>query len=129
MSLFSKFFNTSDESPSENFSAFIDLTDSSQLDTISELSETKPQIIFKHSTRCGVSRMVFNTFKKENPLQGNQADVYYLDLIAHRDISNEIAQRFKVNHESPQLLVIKNGNVVAHESHGSINDMKLDTYV
>jgi bacillithiol system protein YtxJ len=55
--------------------------------------------------------------------------LYYLDLIAHRDISNAIAKRFEVHHESPQLLVVKNGAVVKHESHGGINDVVLEQLV
>lgn len=108
---------------------WIDLTAVEQLDTIEENSKTKPQLLFKHSTRCGISRMVINNFKKDYTLNAEQADLYYLDLLNHRDISNLIASRFEVIHESPQLLVIKNGVAVAHASHGAINEMELSTLV
>ncbi|MCK7591222.1 bacillithiol system redox-active protein YtxJ [Subsaxibacter sp. CAU 1640] len=104
---------------------WIDLNDIAQLDKIVEQSKTRPQLIFKHSTRCGISRMVISHFKKDYKLSEDEADLYYLDLLSHRDISNTIAEQFKVIHESPQLIVIKSGEVVTHASHGSINDLEL----
>ncbi len=100
-----------------------------QLDEIVERSKTKTQFIFKHSTRCGISRMALSQFKKNYPFSESEADLYYLDLLAFRAISNAIAERFQVMHQSPQLLVIKNGVAVADESHGGINNMELTEFV
>ena len=103
---------------------WIALNSMAQLHTIVENSKTKTQLIFKHSTRCGISRMVMNQFIAAYDLDA-KADVYYLDLLNYRDVSNEVGYKFQVLHQSPQLLVIKNGVVVAHASHGAINDLDL----
>ena len=100
-----------------------------QLDTIVEESKTKPVVIFKHSTRCGISRGVLRIFERNYNLKEDQIKLYFLNLLAHRDISNEIAARFKVHHESPQLLVIKDGEVVHHNSHHSIDAEHLSKFV
>ncbi len=81
-------------------------------------SEAKPQVIFKHSTRCSISSMAKSRLER-SPFPDN-ADFYYLDLIAHRNISNKVADEFNVSHESPQILIIKNGACVYDKSHGSI---------
>ncbi len=129
MGLFSNLFGSSNEKESQDTTPWIDLTLMEQLEGLKESSKTKTQLIFKHSTRCGVSRMVMNQFKKDYILDNNDADLYYLDLIDHRDVSNAIASQFDVHHESPQLLVIKNGVVVRHASHGRINELELDSFL
>ena len=73
--------------------------------------------------------MVKNQFEEAYDLDKNDLDLYYLDLLNYRDISNEIAAKFQVMHESPQVLVIKNGVAVAHQSHGAINNMNLSLFV
>lgn len=108
---------------------WISLTSSEQLDEILKKSASRTQVIFKHSTTCGVSRMVLNMFEKNPVLQEDGLDLYFLDLHRHRDISNEIANKFQVHHQSPQLVVVKNGQTVAHGSHGGINDIDLKTLV
>jgi bacillithiol system protein YtxJ len=100
-----------------------------QLDEIVEQSKTKPVAIFKHSTRCGISRGVLKLLEKNYNLKDNQLKLYYLDLLQHRDISNEIAARFKVHHESPQMIVIKNGALVHHDSHHSIEASHLEKFI
>lgn len=77
-------------------------------------------IIFKHSTRCSISAMVKSRIEREwvdNP----KTPVYYLDLIKHREVSNAIADKFSVKHESPQVLVIKNEKCVYYASHNAIS--------
>lgn len=91
------------------------LDDIKQLDDLVELSNDKTVVIFKHSTRCGISRAVKKAFEKQ--FKDKDAIFYYLDLLKHRDISNEIASRFNVQHQSPQLLVLKGEKVVKHDSH------------
>lgn len=126
MGLFGKRFSGEEASKEEGGIPWIELTQMEQLDTIAERSKTKTQMIFKHSTRCGISKMVLGRFKKSYQLNEDQADIYYLDLLNHRGISLEIATRFRVVHESPQLLIVKNGVVVLHESHGGINNVVLE---
>ena len=97
------------------------LTGSQQLEELKEESKDKPVVIFKHSTRCGISRMVLNNFEKEYDLKGDkEVKLYFLDLLANRDLSNEVANYFGVRHESPQMIIIKDKNVVHHASHQSI---------
>jgi len=100
------------------------LSDVSQLDTIIESSKTKPQIIFKHSTRCGISSSVLRKFEQQFDT-ASSTELHFLDLLNHRALSSEIAQRFDVIHQSPQLLVIKNEVVVYNASHYDIEANKL----
>lgn len=86
-------------------------------DLIAESYET-PVLIFKHSTRCGVSSFVKNRFEDNWNL--DEVAPYYLDLVRYRRLSNEIAQTFGVRHESPQLLLIRDGECVHHASHMSV---------
>lgn len=121
MSFFNSIFGNSDntETPKSNVN-WTELTDIAQLMEIEAISNEKPVVIFKHSTRCSISRMALKQFEREYDLN-EVADAYFLDLIAHRDISNEIAQRFGVYHESPQLILIKNGKAVYDVSHSDID--------
>ena len=82
-------------------------------------SQQRPQVIFKHSTRCSISSVALQRFQKADP--PSDIDFYFLDLIAHRDLSNRVSQVFGINHESPQVLVIKNGQCVFDESHLGIH--------
>ena len=97
---------------------WIELNDMNQLDTIKKLSFEKPQVIFKHSTRCSVSIMAKNRLDKTAITEN--LDFHYLSLLKYREISNAITTQFSVVHESPQVLLIKNGECIFHESHSSI---------
>ncbi|UAB81139.1 bacillithiol system redox-active protein YtxJ [Marixanthomonas sp. SCSIO 43207] len=105
------------------------LSSMKQLDDITAESKDKPVAIFKHSTRCGISRMVLKQFEKSYDLQDDQLTLYFLDLLENRDVSNEIAARFKVHHESPQMIVLKDGEVIHHDSHQGINAEHLKRFV
>lgn len=98
---------------------WINLTSEDQLHEIKNKSSHKPQVIFKHSTRCSISSVAKNRLDRSIVPEG--IDFYYLDLIRHRNVSNRISQEFNVYHESPQVLVIKNGESVYDESHSGIN--------
>jgi len=103
---------------------FISLDHLSQLDEIVELSvnaDNKAVAIFKHSTRCSISSMALNRLTRSWDITSETLPIYFLDLISYRNISNEIADRFDVEHESPQLLIIKNGKCVYHASHSAID--------
>lgn len=97
---------------------WIELTDESQLATITEESYHQPVVIYKHSTRCGTSDMV--KMRLERQYKPSHIKFYYLDLIRYRSVSNKIAEIFSVYHESPQVLLIKNGDCVYDESHYAI---------
>ncbi len=105
------------------------LSSKSQLEEIREQSKTTPVAIFKHSTRCGISRMVFRQFESNYSLKDEQLKLYYLDLLNYRQISDEVGFKFQVVHQSPQLIVIKNGNTVAHASHHSIQAHELENFI
>ncbi|MDA0316340.1 MAG: bacillithiol system redox-active protein YtxJ [Bacteroidetes bacterium] len=100
-----------------------------QLNTIVEASFLTPQLIFKHSTRCSVSRFVLNEFKSGYSFSEVDFTAYFLDLLRYREISNAVAQQFDVVHQSPQLLIIKNGKAVAHASHENVNKIKLTDFL
>lgn len=95
------------------------LTDVAQLDDIINESAEKPAIIFKHSTRCGISRMTLKRFENDYALE-DKVTPYFLDLLAYRDVSNAISRLFHVEHQSPQLLVIKDGKSIYDVSHDGI---------
>ena len=87
-----------------------------KLDSISQLQDIKADngtsVIFKHSTRCSISMMAKKRVDMDLADLPETVKPYFLDLIAHREISNQIAELFQVHHESPQLLVIKNGDCI-----------------
>ena len=105
------------------------LEDIDQLNTIVEASFLKPQLIFKHSTRCSVSRFVLNEFKSGYSFSEVDFTAYFLDLLNYREISNAIANQFNVVHQSPQLLIIKDGKAIAHASHENVNKIKLTEFL
>jgi bacillithiol system protein YtxJ len=96
-----------------------ELTDEKQLSEIKELSKEQPVVIFKHSTRCSISSMAKG--RLERSIAPSNTAFYYLDLIRHRSISNKIAEVFHVHHESPQVLLIRNGECIYDESHNGIS--------
>jgi bacillithiol system protein YtxJ len=98
---------------------WIHLLDEEQLKQIITRSHTKPQVIFKHSTRCSISAVALQRLQKTQ--QPPEMDFYFLDLLAHRPLSNKIAEVFGVHHESPQILVIRDGICVFDESHLGIS--------
>ncbi len=104
-----------------------DLLTAQQLDEIIGLSHQQPQVIFKHSTRCSISSTAWNRLKNTEKLKG--ADFYYLDLLAHRPLSGQIAVALDVAHESPQVLLIKNGKCVYDESHLGITPDELQDQI
>jgi bacillithiol system protein YtxJ len=93
----------------------------SQLEEAIAQSHATPQIIFKHSTRCIISKMVLAQFEENLATIPAQVNLLFLDLLNHRDISNAIAMQLGVHHESPQVIVVKNGQAIFHESHHSID--------
>lgn len=133
MSLFNSLFGNSSESDNkdtnQNSLNWNALTEIKQLDSIIKESAEKPVVIFKHSTRCSISRMALKNFEREYNLEESEVAPYFLDLLEHRDISNEIAQKFQVIHQSPQLLLIKNGKSVYDVSHSEIDAEALKSKV
>ncbi|MGF1922923.1 MAG: bacillithiol system redox-active protein YtxJ [Bacteroidia bacterium] len=98
---------------------WINLNDLAQLNTIK--NDENYSVIFKHSTRCSVSMMAKRRFEMDWSVLPETIKLYFLDLISHRDISAAIAEDLQVHHESPQLLLIKNGECILDLSHGEIS--------
>ena len=124
MSFFNTVFGTSDEKNPLSKVGWRSLTDLGQLNEIIDLSTEKPVVIFKHSTRCSISRMALKQFENEFDLNEKVVS-FLLDLIEYRNISNEIASRFGVQHQSPQIILISDGKAVYNASHESIEAAKL----
>ena len=118
--IFKENTSNSTESTNENVK-FFTLDNIEQFDEIDEISQTKPVVLFKHSTRCSISRMALKQFDAEFNYPEEKIDWYLLDLLNHRDLSNEIASRYNVMHQSPQIIVIRNGKAVFNASHDSIS--------
>ncbi|MEJ7677728.1 MAG: bacillithiol system redox-active protein YtxJ [Segetibacter sp.] len=93
---------------------FLSLEREEQLEEISEAK--KPQIIFKHNTTCPISKGVLRSLKEEADSLPADTPFYILDLLTYRNISDAIAQRFSVPHQSPQLLLIKGGKCTYNQS-------------
>ncbi len=126
MGLFNKLFGESDSKDTSSSGVeWRALTSLEQLDGMIQESADIPVIIFKHSTRCGISKMALRGFEGSYDIDAEKAKPYFLDLLQHRDISNEIATIFHVEHQSPQLLLLKDGVVIYHASHGDIDAGKV----
>ena len=120
MSLRHKFFKPEVEDGELSVSKWNDLTDIKQLDEIVNESAKIPAVIFKHSTRCDTSNTMLREFETKFDFEDSALKPYFLDLIAFRNISDEIASRFDIKHESPQIIVIKDGKAIGHASHRDI---------
>ncbi len=96
-----------------------ELSSLEQIEDIKKNSSNYPVIIYKHSTRCAISSVALDRLERQWDLK--EIDFYYLDLIQYRNVSNAIEKVFGVYHQSPQILLIKNGNSVYDASHMAIN--------
>ena len=99
----------------------IGLEQKEQWSEIIELSNEKPVFIFKHSSRCGISSMVLNRFEKQ--IKERDDSYYFLHIQGERALSNWLAEELQVRHESPQLIVLKDKKVMAHDSHHALLDI------
>ena len=96
-----------------------EFTTEEALQEIKNRSAEKPQVIFKHSTKCSISSMAKS--RLERAIAPDGIEFNYLDLIAHRNVSSKIAEEFNIEHASPQVLIIKDGACIYDESHNAIN--------
>ncbi|PKP18692.1 MAG: bacillithiol system redox-active protein YtxJ [Bacteroidetes bacterium HGW-Bacteroidetes-23] len=128
MSFFTNLFGNSEEGNSSKVEWRM-LTDLGQFNELIDVSYQKSVLIFKHSTRCSISRFALKNFENEYAFTSEELQPYFLDLLEYRNISNEIANRFNVLHQSPQILLIKEGKCVYHESHDGIEVESLRKYL
>ncbi|MCI2228465.1 bacillithiol system redox-active protein YtxJ [Polaribacter sp. MSW13] len=133
MGIFNSLFGGKESEASQeakmSYLNWIPLTSIEQLDEIKELSKSTSILIFKHSTRCGISSMVIKRFEALFKEEHQNLKVYYLDLLNYRTISDEIGYSFQVMHQSPQLLVIKKGVSVYQTSHYDILQTNLSRFI
>lgn len=118
MSLFGSLFGGNATEPSSNIK-WINVTDLRELEAMIQESFEHPVVVFKHSTRCSISRMALRQFETDWNLDG-KITPYFLDLLEYRPVSNAIAERLGVVHQSPQVIVIKDGQAVYDASHEAI---------
>jgi bacillithiol system protein YtxJ len=97
------------------------LETSGDLRALIQQSHDTPVVIFKHSTRCGASAIIKRRLEEDWDFQNDDVATYLLDLVAYGDASNEVAKTFGVRHESPQILVIRDGRSIFDASHGDVS--------
>lgn len=129
MGLFNRILGSKLKADEETFVNWIPFNSLDQIKMIKELSKSETILIFKHSTRCGISNMVKKRFEKLFEISMSNIKVYYLDLLNFRDISDEVGYSFKVQHQSPQLLIIRNEIAVKNASHYDITSVSLKKYL
>ena len=133
MGILNKMFggNSEKESKSEkkSFLNWLPLTSLEQLETIKKESNTEAILIFKHSTRCGISSMVIKQFEKLFTTEHSNLKVYYLDLLNYRNISDEVGHKFQIMHQSPQLIVVRNEVSIHDASHNDITETNLTRFI
>lgn len=125
MGILSSLFGNNEQAKRNSHVQWIPLTSMAQIDTIKAESKSENVVIFKHSTRCGISSMVIKRFEALFDADMGEVKVYYLDLLSYRSISDEIGYTFQVMHQSPQVLIIKNENAILHASHYDILELNI----
>lgn len=115
------FSSSKGESKRVSLVNWVALTDIAQIDEIIEESKTIPVMILKHSTRCSISLMAKNGLDKTWDIDNDKIKTYYLDLLKFRPISNQLASTFNVHHQSPQILLIKDGKCDYTATHSAID--------
>lgn len=128
MSFLKNIFGSNEPQKEESKMEWFPLKEMDQLKEIVAESNINPIVIFKHSTRCIISRTVLKNFEKAFDLE-EKVKPYFLDLLEFRPISNEIASVFNVTHQSPQVLIIKDGVCVYDASHDGIEVDSLRKFV
>jgi bacillithiol system protein YtxJ len=106
--------------------SWTELRTDSQLEQIHHESKTKSILIFKHSSRCSISKMALDRLERKwKPEETSHIKPYFLDLLSYRETSSNVSRQFDVEHESPQVLIIENGQSVSDWSHFDIDYDKI----
>ena len=129
MGLFNKILGSKVKEEKETNVNWIPFNSLEQIKTIKELSKSETILVFKHSTRCSISSMVIKRFENLFDSSMNNIKVYYLDLLNFRAISDEVGYIFQVQHQSPQLLIIRNEVAVLNVSHYDITTVNIQKYL
>lgn len=101
------------------------IDDPSKLQGVLEASRNKPQLIYKHSNRCSVCWFTKAELERASEKIDGEAEMYFVDVIRNRSVSNTIAEKLGIRHESPQAILVENGEIVWHASHGGIKESEL----
>lgn len=128
MTLFNSIFGKTNEEAQPSKINWIPLTELHQLEETKTVSNDNLVVIFKHSTRCSISRMALKQFEIEYDLE-DKVTLYFLDLLNFRSISNAVSEEFQIEHQSPQIIGIKNGKAIFNASHSAIDAQKLKTFL
>ena len=129
MGIINKLFGDRSEADNQPAINWTNLDRITEVERMMDQSEQYTVLVFKHSNRCGISSSVLSKFeKKATDYLIEQNCFYLLNVNQHRSISNEISEKLSVHHESPQLIVIKNRKVIAHDSHYEILNMNLSDH-
>ena len=129
MGLFNKILGSKVKEEKETNVNWIPFNSLEQIKTIKELSKSETILVFKHSTRCSISSMVIKRFENLFDSSMNNIKVYYLDLLNFRAISDEVGYSFQAQHQSPQLLIIRNEVAVLNVSHYDITTVNIQKYL
>ena len=129
MGLFDRILGSKVKEKKETNVSWISLNSLEQIKTIKEQSKSETIFVFKHSTRCGISSIVIKRFENLFDSSMNNIKVYYLDLLNFRAISDEVGYSFQVQHQSPQLLIIRNEVAVLNVSHYDIAIVNIQKYL
>ena len=92
-----------------------------EVNALSQDPGIKAVLILKHSTRCSISSVALSRLERSWKLSENEVPTYFLDLLDYRAVSNAIEQEYGIPHESPQVLLIKNGKCIYSASHSEIS--------
>lgn len=101
------------------------ISEEKELKQLFNLEDNKPILFFKHSTRCSISSMALNRLEKEWALSDDECKLAFIDLIKHRNISNLLSDLSDVTHQSPQVILVKNGRMIYNASHSAINTSEI----
>lgn len=129
MSLLDRIGNLLNGEGAETSIDWLQLKEPEELSKLLEASNEKPQVIYKHSTRCGVSAMALSNLHQLQQEVAEKADFYFLNVISHRWLSQQVAEQLQVRHESPQLLIIQNGEVVWSGSHYQVTAASIEAQI
>jgi bacillithiol system protein YtxJ len=99
------------------------------IDLLSQQNDIKAIVLFKHSTRCSISSVALNRLERSWKLTNDTVPTYFLDLLNFRNISNNIAEKYAVPHQSPQVIVIKNGKCIYSASHSDISVADIESAI
>lgn len=126
--IFSMAFVLPENSVKKNLN-WINLIDPAQVESVFATSQNKPALIFKHSTRCSISAKALAGFEKDWKMNDDACDLYFLDLLTFRSVSNKVAERSGVAHQSPQVIIFHKGKAVYSSSHQAISAKEIRKFI